>query len=86
MSSQDTKKVLAELEKDEKRAKEQAKIDVQNLKEENLRIEKELGRLLDVYLKEVISTEEYTSRKQKLLTRKVELEEKIRDFEQKGLS
>ena len=86
LSSQDTKKVLAELEKDELRAKEQAKITVQNLKEELSGVEKELERLLDVYLKEVISTEEYTARKQKFLTKKVKLQERIRDFEQKGLS
>ncbi|PIS32432.1 hypothetical protein COT40_00135, partial [Candidatus Peregrinibacteria bacterium CG08_land_8_20_14_0_20_41_10] len=86
LSSQDTRKVLSELEKDELRAKERSKIIVQNLKEEILLVEKELERLLDVYLKEVISTEEYTSRKQKLLTQKVELREKIQDFEQKGLS
>jgi hypothetical protein len=86
LPSQDTKKVLVELEKDELRTKEQAKITAQNLKEEILRVEKELERLLDVYLKEVISTEEYTARKQKLLSKKVELQERIRDFEQKGLS
>ena len=86
LSSQDTKKVLAELEKDELQAKEQGKIAVQNLKEEILQTEEELERLLDVCLKEVISTEEYTARKQKLLTKKVGLGEKIRDFEQKGLS
>lgn len=51
-----------------------------------IEIEVKLEKLLDVYLNEVISTEEYTSRKQKILTRKLELQEKIRDFEQKGLS
>jgi len=86
LSSQDTKKVLAELQKDEKCAKEQTEIIVQNLKKELLEIEVKLEKLLDVYLNEVISTEEYTSRKQKILTRKLELQEKIRDFEQKGLS
>ena len=86
LSSQDTKKVLAELKKDEIRAKEQTKILVQNLKEEISEIEKQLEKLLDVYLAETISTEEYTARKQKILTRKLELQEKIRDFEQKGLS
>ena len=86
LSSQDTKMVLAELEKDGVRAKEQAKISVQNLKAELGQIEQKLEKLLDVYLNEVISTEEYTSRKQKILTRKLELQEKIRDFEQKGLS
>ncbi len=86
LSSQDTEKVLAELEKDESKAKEQTKIIVQNLKKESIEIEAKLEKLLDVYLAEVISTEEYTARKQKILTRKLELQEKIRDFEQKGLS
>jgi hypothetical protein len=86
LSNQDTEKVLAELEKDEKRAKEQTKIIVQNLKKELAEIEAKLEKLLDVYLAEVISTEEYTARKQKILTQKLELQEKIRDFEQKGLS
>ena len=86
LSSQDVKKVLAELEKDELKAKEQTKIIIQNLRKELLEIEVKLEKLLDVYLNEVISTEEYTNRKQKILTRKLELQEKIRDFEQKGLS
>jgi len=86
LSSQDTEKVLAELEKDEIKAKGQAKITVQNLKKELAELEAKLEKLLDVYLAEVISTEEYTARKQKILTQKLELKEKIRDFEQKGLS
>ena len=86
LSSQDTKKVLAELEKDELRAKEQAKTTIQNLEGELSQINKKLEKLMDVYLNEVISTEEYTSRKQKILTRKLELQETIRDFEQKVLS
>ncbi|MFH1714009.1 MAG: recombinase family protein [Candidatus Nealsonbacteria bacterium] len=86
LSSQDTKKIFVELEKDELQAKKQAEVAVQNLKEEILQIKKQLEKLLDVYLAETISTEEYTSRKQKILTRKLELQEKIRDFEQKGLS
>jgi len=86
LSSQDTEKVLVELKKDKLQAKEQAKITVQNLKEELSDVEKQLEKLLDVYLSEVISTEEYTTRKQKILTRKLELQEKIRDFEEKGLS
>ena len=86
LSSQDTEKVLTELEKDELKAKERTKILVQNLKKELTEIETKLEKLLDVYLAEVISTEEYTNRKQKILTRKLDLQEKIRDFEQKGLS
>ena len=86
LSSQDTEKVLSELKKDEMQAKKQAKIAVQNLKKELGQIEQKLEKLLDIYLAEGITTEEYTARKQKLLTQKIELEEKIRDFEQKGLS
>ena len=86
LSSQDTEKVLEELKKDELKAKEETKILVQNLKKELGEIETKLEKLLDVYLAEVISTEEYTARKQKILTRKLELQEKIRVFEQKGLS
>ena len=86
LSSQDTEKVLAELKKDELKAKEQTKMIVQNLKKELLEIETKLEKLLDVYLNEVISTEEYTARKQKILTQKLELQERIKDFEQKGLS
>jgi DNA invertase Pin-like site-specific DNA recombinase/enamine deaminase RidA (YjgF/YER057c/UK114 family) len=86
LSNQITKKVLNKLETEEQQAKEQAKLVVQNLKKELSEIELKLEKLLDVYLAEVISTEEYTARKQKILTRKLELQEKIRDFEQKGLS
>ena len=86
LSNQVKKKVLVELEKEEQQAEEQAKLIVQNLKKELGEIEAKLEKLLDVYLDEIISTEEYTTRKQKILTRKLELQEKIRDFEQKGLS
>ena len=49
-------------------------------------IETKLEKLLTAYLDEVISAEDYKVRKGNLVTRKVELGEKIRDFEQKGLS
>ncbi len=86
LSSHDKEKVLFELGKEELQAKEQAKITVQNLKKELASVEKQLEKLLDVYLSELISTDEYTNRKQKILTKKLELQERISDFEQKGLS
>ena len=86
MSSQDTENVLAELEKEEAQAKEQAKTTVQNLKAELSAIEQKLEKLLDVYLEETITAGEYTSRKEKLVKQKVGLQEQIRDFEQKCLS
>jgi len=86
LSSQDTEKVLKELEKDEQKAKEEMAVFVQNLKRELGNIKTKLDKLLSAYLDEIISAEEYTFRKQKLLTKKVELQEKIRDFEEKGVS
>ena len=86
LSSHDTEKVLAELNKEEVQAKEQAEITVQNLKAELLEIERKLEKLLDVYLEETITAGEYTSRKEKLVKQKVGLQEQIIDFEQKGLS
>jgi DNA invertase Pin-like site-specific DNA recombinase len=86
LSSQDAEKVLAELEKEEAQAKELAKTTVQNLKEQLTLVEKRLEKLLDVYLDETITVEEYTSRKEKLVKQKLGLQEQIKDFEQKGLS
>ena len=85
LSSHDTEMVLAELGKEESQAKEQAKNTVQNLKIELSVIEKKLEKLLDVYLDETITAEEYASRKEKLIKQKVNLQEQIQDFEQKGL-
>jgi hypothetical protein len=86
LSSRDTEKVLTELDKDETQAKEQAETTVQNLKAELSETEKKLEKLLDVYLGETITSDEYTSRKEKLVKQKIGLQEQIRDFEQKGLS
>ena len=81
LNDQDQEKIMTELDKDEKTAKEQAQTNVQNLKSELENINQQLEKLLDVYLCETISTDEYTSRKQKILTRKLELNEKVKDFE-----
>ena len=59
---------------------------VQDLKEELKISEIKLDKLLSAYLDEIISAEEYTAQKQKLLTKRVELREKISDFEEKGMS
>ena len=86
LSSRDLEKIMFELEKDEAEAMEQAKISVQNLQVELIKIESRLEKLLDAYLAGVIVADEYTPRKQKILTDKLELQEKIRDFEQQGQS
>ena len=86
LSNQDTEKILAELQNDEERAEDEAKTAVQNLKVELGAVETKLEKLLDAYLSEVISGEDYKIRKEKLLVRKIEFSEQIQDFEQTGLS
>ena len=49
-------------------------------------LEIKLEKLLDLYLSNQLAQDEYTLKKQKMLTSKVELLEKIKDFEQRGLS
>ena len=86
LPSQDTEKVLRELDKDEQKAKEGSKVIVENLKSELVEIETRLDKLLSAYLDEIILTEEYVAQKQKMLDRRVELKEKIHEIENKGVS
>ncbi len=86
LSDQDQGKIMIELDKNELTAKTQAQANVKNLKCELEQINQQLEKLLDVYLGDTISTEEYTSIKQKILTRKLEFNEKIKDFEQNNWS
>ncbi|MBM3245281.1 MAG: hypothetical protein FJZ15_05765 [Candidatus Omnitrophica bacterium] len=58
----------------------------QQLKDKIEAINEQLERLLDFYLSEKVLQEEYVAKKQKLLTEKVELREKLEDFGRKGLS
>ena len=86
LSSKDTEKVLAALDMEEKRAKEQAKGEVINLKNQLSQVETKLQKLLDAYLDDAFTQKEYTAKKDILISQKVALNEKITDFEQKGLS
>jgi len=86
LSSQDTEKVLAALDSEQEQAKQQMRSKIEGLKEQLKQMEIKLAKLLDVFLTDVLSTEEYAAKKQELMTQKIELQEKISDFEQKGLS
>ncbi|PJA91677.1 hypothetical protein CO134_04130 [Candidatus Kuenenbacteria bacterium CG_4_9_14_3_um_filter_39_14] len=86
LSSQDTEKVLAALDTEETQAKQQAQNKVKNLKEQLSQVETKLQKLLDVYLDDTLTQKEYAAKKQELLAQKKEFQEKITDFEQKGLS
>lgn len=86
LSNQDTEKVLAALDNEQDKAREDAQAEVSLLKEQLSRVEAKLQKLLDIYLADALSTEEYAAKKQGLVSEKVSLTEKITDFEQKGLS
>ena len=85
LPSQDTEKVLRELDKDEQKAKENSGALIQNFKSELADIEAKLDKLLSAYLDEIVSAEEYAAQKQKMLDHRVELREKIREIEDKGV-
>ena len=86
LSSQDTEKVLAALEHDEKQAKEQARGEAQQLKKEIADLDKRLEKLLDAFLSDALSTAEYAAKKEKLVLNKATLNEKVSDIEHKGVS
>ena len=77
---------MAALDTKENQAKEQAKSEVINLKEQLSQIEAKLQKLLDVYLEDALTQKEYAAKKNMFVSQKVALNEKITDFEQKGLS
>ena len=86
LSSQDAEKILAALDNEQEQAKQQTKAKVENSKDQLRQVEIKLEKLLDIFLTDALSTEEYAAKKQELLSQKVRLQEKISDFEQKGLS
>src|SRR3989338_4568749 len=86
LSSQDTEKVLAALDSEQDKAQEDAQGEVSLLKEQLVRVEAKLQKLLDIFLADALSTEEYAGKKGQFISQKLTLSEKITDFETKGLS
>jgi hypothetical protein len=79
-----TKKMIAKLD-EEKQKEERADFSfVQNLKSQIEDLDNKLDRLLDIHLNSDISREEYTQKKQKILNQKIEISEKLCDFERNG--
>ena len=84
LSSAWAKNMIRELDK-EKESKKQAELSfAQNLKSQITEDERKLDKLLDTHLEGVISQEEYAAKKQKILNQKIENEQKLKDFEQRG--
>jgi len=75
-------KFLREWQKDYKKAQTE-KPSAQNLKSEFKNLEEKQIRLLDAYLEQTISEEEYTKAKEKIINAKVDLKEKL-NFGRKG--
>ncbi len=86
LSSQDTEKVLRELDKDEQKAKSGNHAILENLKSEIADIGSKLDKLLSAYLDEIVSAEEYATQKEKLLARKVECTEETNEIKNGSVS
>jgi hypothetical protein len=77
--------MLAELDKEKEQARLESLSFVQNLQKEKAGVEQKMDKLLDLFIEgKGISSEEYQAKKQKLLNEKLDIEQKIRDFEQMG--
>jgi hypothetical protein len=86
LSSQDTEKVLAALDGDEEQAKQQAQVEANELKQHIVDLDTKLEKLLNLYLADALSTAEYAAKKNKLVSEKAAMNEKITDIEKKGVS
>ncbi len=86
LRSQDTEKVLCELNINEQKARNNNHVVLQNLKGEISDIGAKLDKLLSAYLDEIVSAEEYAVQKEKLLARKVECSEEIGEVENGSVS
>ena len=84
LSSEWKEYMLAELEKEQTSTFHSDALFVQNMKNQIKRVEEMLDRLLDAHLDSTITSEEYITKKQKLLNQKVDFSEKLHDFERKG--
>ena len=77
-------KMIAELEKDKEQEAKDGAVFAQNLKSQIKGLEDKLDTLLDTHLDGTITKDEYTAKKQKILNQKIEISEKLKDFEQNG--
>ncbi len=81
-----TKKMIAELDKKKDKTERADFSFVENLKSQIRECKDKLDKLLDLQMSGTISTEEYAEKKQKILNQKIEISERLKDFEKKGYS
>ncbi len=74
-----------EKEREQEQVKEETKVFVQNLQAKKTEIEAKAENLLDLFIsRKGIESEDHQQKKQKLLNEKLDIQQKIKDFEQKG--
>ena len=76
--------MLAELKKEETNGNTNHRASVQHLDDEKMQIEIQLDELLNLRLESALSTDEYLAKKNKLVSRKIEIDGEIKDSEQNG--
>ncbi|MEO0075598.1 MAG: hypothetical protein ABIK31_05775 [candidate division WOR-3 bacterium] len=77
--------MLTKLDKEKEQARKEGKITVQNLQKEKAGVEQKIEKLINLYTDDgALNLEEYQAKEQKLLNKKLEIEQKIRDFEKQG--
>ena len=76
--------MIKELDKEKEENVQAEMTFAQNLKSQIAEHEKTLDKLLDLQLSGAISIEEYAAKKQKILNQKIEISEKLKDFERQG--
>jgi len=86
LSSAWTKKIISELDKEKEQAEQAEETFAQNLKKQITELNEKLDKLLDLQLSGTISTEEYAEKKQKILNQKIEISEKLKDFERRAIA
>ena len=72
------------LDKDKQDTAQSDAIFAQKIKKEILEHDEKLEKLLDLNLSNEITKKEYSDKKQKILNQKIDIQEKLRVFEQKG--
>ena len=77
--------MLKELDKEKEQTLQESEVFVQNLETRKTVVEQKMENLLDLFIEgKGIEPEEYQLKKQKLLNEKLDIQQGIKDFEQKG--
>ncbi|MDP2921470.1 MAG: recombinase family protein [Candidatus Omnitrophota bacterium] len=79
-----TANILKELEKDKLEAVQSSRPHQQNLRDTIINVDNKINKLIDMYLENSLSLEEYQKAKEKLINEKKTLQESLKDFADGG--